>query len=158
MSMTFTTDGLGGAGVIADLSLFGNITFEELGKKALTECRSTVEEETKSALRSSIQHPGDSELVNSVKSYEPTMTRDGEGVRLSCQPTGKSKSGNRYNTVSRGRPISKAVMNNDKAFWLEYGVAGRQPAHPWKDRAVNNIEPKVSDIIENVVAKELGAE
>lgn len=158
MSMTYDVSGFGGGRMIGDLSLFGNLTFEQMAKKALEEIRPDMEEGTKAALRSSIQHPGDSELVNSVKCFEPTMTRDGTGARMVCQPTGKSSSGNRYKTVSRGKSIEKPVRNNDKAFWLEYGVAGRQPARPWKDRATNSIEAKVVPKIEQAIAKELGAE
>lgn len=150
--------GLGGLGTLTDVSIFGDMTFEDIGKKALEECRETVVSETKAALRASIQHSGESELVNSVRSYEPIMTRNGEGVRLKCEPSGKSSSGNKYTTTNRGKSIKKPVRNNDKAFWLEYGVAGRQPKAPWKDRAMNNIEPKVTDIIENAVGKMLGAD
>lgn len=155
MSFTYEMEGLGGKS--ADLSIFGNLTFEQMAKKALNEVRSDVETGTKAALRSSIQHPGDSELVNSVTSYEPVMTRNGEGAKLKCQPTGRSKSGNRYNSRSHGRNTSHAVSNNDKAFWLEYGTV-KQPARPWKDRAINNIESKAVDKIEQSIAKELGAE
>lgn len=161
MSMTFDVHGFGRDGVSglnADLSLFGNLTFEEMAKKVLNECREDMESGTKAALQASVQHEGNSEMVNSVKCYEALMTRDGTGARMVCQPTGKSSSGNRYKTVSRGKSIEKPVRNNDKAFWLEYGVAGRQPARPWKDRAINSIEAKVVPKIEQAIAKELGAE
>ncbi|MBQ9567632.1 MAG: hypothetical protein IJR31_06110 [Lachnospiraceae bacterium] len=155
MSLTYEIEGL--SGTSADLSLFGDLTFEEMAKKALNEVRPEVEAGTKAALRTSIQHPGDSELVNSVKTFEPSMTGNGEGARLSCGFTGKSSSGNRYHTVSRGRSTTKPVLNSDKAFWLEYGVAGRQPARPWKDRAISSVESKVTGKIEQAISKELGA-
>ena len=150
--------GYGGVGVSSDLTLFGGKTFEEMGKKALKEVMPDMEEATKSALRSSIKHSGESSLVNSVKCFEPSMTRDGEGVKLVCQPTGKDKSGNRYKTKSHGKSANHLVYNNDKAFWLEYGVAGRQPAHPWKDRALNSDESRAMPKIQNAIEKELGAE
>ena len=50
------------------------------------------------------------------------------------------------------------VYNNDKAFWLEYGVAGRQPARPWQSKALNNAEAKVLPKIQQTIEKELGAE
>ena len=158
MGFTMETEGFGHFGVGADLSIFGDMTFEEIGKKALTEVMPDMESSTKAALRLSVKHSGESELVNSVKCYEPTMTKDNEGLRLVCQPTGKSTSGNRYHTTSRGKPVTKAVTNNDKAFWLEYGVAGRQAAHPWKDRALADAEAKVMPKIERAIEKELGAE
>lgn len=157
MSMTFETEGFGG-GMGGFAGIFGDLTFEDMAKKALTEVKPDMESGTKAALRNSIQHPGDSELVNSVKCYDPVMTRDGEGAKLICQPTGRSSSGNRYSTKSHGKMRSHAVYNNDKAFWLEYGVAGRQAAHPWKDRATNDIEAKVTPKIEQSIEKQLGAE
>ncbi|MBP5309633.1 MAG: hypothetical protein J6Z05_03305 [Lachnospiraceae bacterium] len=154
--MSFSYDMEGFDGVGASLSIFGSLTFEQMAKKALNEVRPEVESATKTALRESVHHSGESEMVNSVKSFDPTMTRDGEGARLACMPTGKSSSGNRYNTKSHGRTTSKAVNNNDKAFWLEYGNV-HQAARPWRDRAYGNIE-KLADKIENTVAKELGAD
>lgn len=150
--------GHGGIGLGTDLSLFEGISFEEMGKKALKEVMPDIEDATKSALRVSVQHPGDSNLVNSVKCYEPSMTRDNEGVKLVCQPTGRDKSGNRYKTQSHGATRDHLVYNNDKAFWLEYGVAGRQPARPWQSKALNNAEAKVLPKIQQTIEKELGAE
>jgi len=150
--------GFGGIGLDTDLSLFEGVTFEEMGKKALKEVMSDMEDATKSALRASVKHPGDSNLVNSVKCYEPSMTRDGEGVRLVCQPHGKDKSGNHYKTQSHGKTRNHLVYNNDKAFWLEYGVAGRQPARPWQNRALNDAAEKALPKIQQSIEKELGAE
>ena len=155
MSFTYEMEDFGG--MSADVSIFGNLTFEEMAKKVLNEVRPDAETATKSALRASIKHSGDSELVNSVRSYDPVMTRNGEGARLAVLPTGRAKSGNRYYATSRGKRVSHAVYNNDKAFWLEYGTVN-QPARPWQDRAYGMLDSKVSDKIEQVVAKELGAE
>lgn len=156
MSFNIDIEGFGGGD--ADLQLFGNLTFEGMAKKALNEVRPDVEAGTRAAVRASVQHPGDSQLVNSVKTYEPVMTRNGEGAKLSCAFSGKSASGNRYHTVSRGHATTKAVRNSDKAFWLEYGVAGRQPARPWRDRALKNIESKITPKIEKSIDQQLGAE
>ena len=158
MGFSYEYAGFGGVGVGADLSLFGGITFEDVGKKALKEVMPDVEEATRSAIRSSVKHSGESALVNSIKCYEPTMTRDNEGVKLVCQPTGKDKSGNHYKSQSHGKTRNHLVYNNDKAFWLEYGVAGRQPAHPWKDKALNNAESRAFPKIQSIIEKELGAE
>lgn len=160
MGFSIETEGFGhgGVGLGTDLSLFEGVTFEEMGKKAMKEVMPDVEDATKSALRASIKHSGDSNLVNSVKCYEPSMTRDNEGVRLVCQPTGRDKSGNRYKTQSHGKTSNHLVSNNDKAFWLEYGVAGRQAAQPWQSKALNNAEAKVLPKIQQSIEKELGAE
>lgn len=151
MSMTYEMEGFGGRS--ADLSLFGDLTFEEMAKIALNEVRGDVESCTKAAVSASIRHSGPSELVSSIKSFDPVMTKDGTGVRLTCTFTGRSSSRNRYNNNGR----SHIVSNNDKAFWLEYGTV-KQPARPWRDRAVNNAEKIVSPKIEDSIAKTLGAE
>lgn len=158
MGFSYEYTGFSGIGVGTDLSLFGGLTFEDVGKKALKEVMPDMEEATRSAIRSSVKHSGESTLVNSVKCFEPTMTRDNEGVKLVCLPTGKDQSGNRYKTQSHGKTRSHLVYNNDKAFWLEYGVAGRQPAHPWQDKALNNAESKALPKIQSIIEKELGAE
>jgi len=144
-------------GFSADLTLLGDVTFEQLSKKALTEVMPDVLNATKEAIRSSVKHSGESELVDSVKCFEPRMTKDGEGASITCMPTGKSKSGNSYHTVSRGRDRVMNVNNNDKAFWLEYGTV-KQPAAPWKDRAINSAEEKATRKIQEVIERELGAE
>lgn len=150
--MTFDFQGLGSG----DLTLFGGIGFEGIATKALEAVKEDMAEGTKKALRQSISHSGESELVNSVKCYKPTMTRNGEGAKLVCQPSGRSKSGNTYNRHNTKTGKNAAVYNNDKAFWLEYGRHG-QDAKPWKDRAISSIEPTVDQKIEQIVAKELGA-
>ncbi len=152
MSFEYSYSGFGGSGGI-DLTLLPNKTFDEIAKNALETVRPDVESATKEALRGSIQHSGASELVSSVKCFEPRMTRNKEGAVISCQPTGSASSGNRYNNQGR----SHKVHNNDKAFWLEYGNA-HQDARPWKDRAVNKAESRSMSKLEDAIAKELGAE
>lgn len=154
--MSFTTQ-YEGFSRSNDLTLFGGITFEQLGKKALSEVMPDVLNATKDAIRGSVKHSGDSELVRSVKCYEPRMTKNGEGACITCMPTGKSKSGNSYHTVSRGHDRVMSVNNNDKAFWLEYGTV-KQPATPWKDRAINSAEGKATQKIQQIIERELGAE
>lgn len=137
----------------SDLTLFPGKTFEQISKSALETVMPDVESATKDALRGSIQHSGSSELVGSVKCFEPRMTKNGEGAVISCQPTGSASSGNRYNNQGR----SHKVYNNDKAFWLEYGNS-HQDARPWKDRAINTAESRAMSKLEDAIAKELGAE
>lgn len=154
MSFSYSAEGF--KGTSTGLYLW-DFTFEDMAKKALNEVRPEIETETRSALRTSVQHPGESDLVNSVKSYDPSKTKNGEGVCVKCLPTGRSKSGTRYKNHDRGRTVNKAVHNNDKAFWLEYGNS-HQSARPWRDRACNNAETKVLGKVEDIIAKELGAD
>ena len=154
MSFSYSTYGF--KGTSTGIYLW-DLTFEEVAKKALNEVRPEIEAETRDALRASVQHPGDSELVNSVRSYEPHQTKNGDGVCVKCLPTGRSSGKTYYYNHDRGRTVQKSVHNNDKAFWLEYGNA-HQNARPWRDRACNNAESRVTDKVENIIAKELGAE
>ncbi len=155
MSFTYEMHNLGYS---ADISLFGGETFETISEQMLNEVRPDVENEVKKAVKGSVGHPGDSELVNSTKTYDPHMTGDKTGARLHCSFAGKSKSGNYFNTVDRGKQRKKAVYNSDKAFWLEYGVAGRQAPKPWQDRAYRNVEAKVYPKLEKSFEKIVGAE
>ena len=139
-------------------SFFGYLDFESISKEMLNEAKEDIVKGVKAAVRQSVKHTGDSELVNSVKAYEPHMTSDGTGAVLSCTFSGKSTSGNTYTTTDRGRTRVKPVLNSDKAFWLEYGVAGRQAAAPWRDRAMNSIEPKIVPKMQRKFEKEMGAE
>ena len=148
MSFTVKTEGFNG-----ELSLLGENAFEDIAKKALNDIRADVESITKSAVRASVKHSGESELVNSVRTYNPTMTRDNYGAKLHCGFSGRSSSGNRYNNNGRDH----AVYNNDKAFWLEYGTV-KQAARPWRDRASNNIDARVTPKMEQTLFKELGVE
>ncbi len=150
--------GYGGIGVSTDISLFGDLTFEDMGRKACREVMPDMEDSTKTALRASVKHSGESNLVNSVKCFEPTMTKDGEGVKLVCQPCGRDSRSNHYTSKSHGKMRSHLVHNNDKAFWLEYGVAGRQAAHPWQSRAINSANAKVYPKIQQSIEKQLAAE
>ena len=54
MSMTYDMEGFNGRS--ADLSLFGDLTFEEMAKKALNEVREDVESCTRAAVSASVRH------------------------------------------------------------------------------------------------------
>ena len=98
MSLEYSMDG-------TDTGVFFDFQFEDIAKKALNEVRPEIESETKAALRMSVQHSGDSELVNSIKSYEPSATRNGEGVCVKCLPTGRSSGKTHYYNHDRGKTV-----------------------------------------------------
>ena len=136
---------------------FDSFKFENISKKILEKVKPELEQAVKTSVRQSVKHDGDSELVNSVTTYEPRMTRDGTAASINCTFSGKSSSGNHYNTTDRGRARVKPVLNSDKAFWLEYGRDGQNPA-PWKDRALNNAEGKLVPQIQTELEEIMGAE
>ncbi len=125
--------------------------FEEVAPKILEDAAPILLESTKTALRSVIKHPGDSELVNSVKSSKPKVTNT-DACIVACYPTGYSK--NTYTKGSRKYPVTNAA----KAFWLEYGVAGRQPARPWRDKANNARKAEIESTMQKKYNELMGAE
>ena len=132
--------------------------FEEIAGKAIDTVRNDVAEGVKNAVKASISHSGPSELLDSVRTYKPEMTKDKSGMKIRCTFSGNSQSGHTYNTTSRGKPRKKKVSNANKAFWLEYGVAGRQAPKPWQDRAVNSIEAKVTEKIQAEIERIMEAD
>ena len=134
------------------LDVFGH-QFKDITPEILKEASPILLESTKSALRQSIQHPGDSELVNSVVEGEPKVFED--AAIISCYPKGNSKQEvHTYNRGKRKYPVS----NGAKAFWLEYGVAGRQPARPWQDKATNGRADEINQKMQEKLNEIMGAE
>ena len=133
--------------------LFLEKNFRDLAPQILEEISPILQESTKNALRQSIQHPGESELVDSIVIGKPKMFID--AALISAYPKGYSvESGNYY---YKGRRM-RTVTNGAKAFWLEYGVAGRQPARPWQDRAVNSQSDRITNAMQDKYNELMGAE
>lgn len=103
---------------------------------------------TKRALQSVIKG-GRGEVVNSVKETEPKRATNGAFIGH-IRPTGTS-------TVrsDNGKPRKQPVRNMAIAAYLEYGVAGRQPARPWAQRATNEAEGRVSETLAEVFTAEM---
>ncbi len=116
------------------------MNFETLAPQMLEEVAPLLEESTKTAIRSVIGHPGDSDLVNSVKASKPKLTKT-DACIVNVTPRGSSKN-SYYGGDGKGGKSSRKypVSNGLKAVWLEYGVAGRQPAKPWREQAVRGCE------------------
>lgn len=107
--------------------------FEKIAPEMLNAAAPILVDSTKSALQSVIKHPGDSELVNSIKARKPKITKT-DACILNVVPTGVSK--NMHHWWRTG--VTKyPVTNVLKAIWLQYGVSGRMPAKPWLFKAKN---------------------
>ena len=162
MSFEYDIQGIGGKS--ADLSIFGDITFEDLTTKMLEAVTDKAVTTVKDCLKSSIKHSGSSELVESVSASKTYKLMDGSGAGVTISPKGKRSKASTYKTSRKdsshknGGTRDRAVSNHDVAFWLEYGVAGRQPAHPWQDRAYRRVEDVVTPLLESEMSKVLGAE
>lgn len=110
--------------------------FDSLAKDMLNEVKPILKESTQNAMRAVVQHSGDSDMINSVKASNPKKTST-DAYIVNVGPSGYSE-----NTFNRGSKQYK-VTNAAKAIWLQYGVAGRQPARDWLTHSVNSCEEEV---------------
>jgi hypothetical protein len=130
-----------------------NIDFDDIAESALKEAAPILKASMESAVRTSVEHDGDSELVNSIKCASPKKSRNNAWI-LNCGPSGYSKT-KVYNSKKSKRqyPVSNAL----KAIWKEYGIAGRQPARPFLAKATNDAKENVYNIIQNKFDEKTGA-
>jgi len=63
-----------------DLDNLFNVDFDELAEEALAEAVPVLERSMKAAVQSSIEHSGDSELVQSIKANKPKKSRNGAWI------------------------------------------------------------------------------
>lgn len=113
---------------------------EDLCKQMIDSAAPIMEESMKKEMRSVIQHSGDSDLVDSVKTSKAKKAKNGAIIAFTG-PKGNSKN-HYYRNGKRDRKIP--VNNVLKAIWLNYGRVG-QPARPFLTKAVNNAHQKVME-------------
>lgn len=117
-----------------------DVDAEDLCKQMIDSAAPIMEESMKKEMRSVIQHSGDSELVDSVKTSKAKKAKNGAIIAFTG-PKGNSKN-YYYRNGKKGRKIP--VSNVLKAIWLNYGRVG-QPARPFLTKAVNNAHQKVME-------------
>ena len=117
-----------------------DVDAEDLCKQMIDSAAPIMEESMKKEMRSVIQHSGDSELVDSVKTSKAKRAKNGAIIAFTS-PKGNSKN-YYYRNGKKGRKIP--VSNVLKAIWLNYGRVG-QPARPFLTKAVNNAHQKVME-------------
>ena len=135
-----------------DINDLFNIDFDEIAEESLAEAAPVLERSMKKAVQSSIEHTGDSELINSIKASKPKKTRNGAWL-ICVTPKGYSKV--KVYHAKKGRrtyPVSNAL----KAIWKEYGIAGRQPPKPFLAKAANEASNEVYDIIQKNFDRKAG--
>ena len=115
-----------------------DVDAEDLCKQMIDSAAPIMEESMKKEMRSVIQHSGDSELVDSVKTSKAKKAKNGAIIAFTG-PKGNSKN-YYYRNGKKDRRIQ--VSNVLKAIWLNYGRVG-QPARPFLTKAVNNAHQKV---------------
>ena len=133
-------------GVQSDL--FESFEFGPIAMKALNAAAPIQIQATQAALRSAAKDGG-GRMVASVKANAPKKASNGAYI-VHVRPTGTDST--RSDT---GGTRSVPVRNMAKAAYLEYGVAGRQPARPWAQSATSNAQGKVDQILEQTITEEV---
>ena len=128
-----------------------DVDAEDLCKQMIDSAAPIMEESMKKEMRSVIQHSGDSELVDSVKTSKAKKAKNGAIIAF-IGPKGNSKN-YYYRNGKKGRKIP--VSNVLKAIWLNYGRVG-QPARPFLTKAVNNAHQKVMEKMQQTYDQLMG--
>ena len=128
-----------------------DVDAEDLCKQMIDSAAPIMEESMKKEMRSVIQHSGDSELVDSVKTSKAKRAKNGAIIAFTS-PKGNSKN-YYYRNGKKGRKIP--VSNVLKAIWLNYGRVG-QPARPFLTKAVNNAHQKVMEKMQQTYDQLMG--
>lgn len=131
--------------------------FDILAEEMLTESAPIYKDSIQKSMKSSLIHDGESEMVDSVKASKPKKCNNGAWI-VRIGPTGNSKhvyvvkNGHGQRT-KRTYPVSNIL----KAIWKEYGIAGRQAARPWLQKAKNDAQQEIMDRMQEVYNKKVGA-
>lgn len=134
--------------------------FDEIAEEILTETAPVLEESMKKEVRGTIQHEGDSELVDSLTASKPKKTKNGDAWIVNVSPKGYSST-KKYTAVSKnGRKTHRKypVSNALKAIWKEYGIPGRQPPRPFLQRSTNGARGAVIRKAQEIFNRKVGAE
>lgn len=133
--------------------------FDDIAQEALTEVSPILVESTRKAVKEAVKHTGDSELANSIKAKKPKKIKDGSGWIVDVVPTGNSSEQHTYTANKNSVTKRKCPVTNVlKAIWLEYGIAGRQPAHPFLAKATNSAKESSIKAIQDIYKTKVGAE
>ena len=128
-----------------------DVDADDLCKQMIDSAAPIMEESMKKEMRSVIQHSGDSELVDSVKTSKAKKAKNGAIIAFTG-PKGNSKN-YYYRNGKKDRRIQ--VSNVLKAIWLNYGRVG-QPARPFLTKAVNNAHQKVMEKMQQTYDQLMG--
>lgn len=135
-----------------------NTDFNEIAKAALSEAVPILEKSMKNEVKKVIQHSGESELVDSLKSGKPKKTKTDAWI-VNVTPKGYSDTKVFTAVDSKGRKTHRKypVSNALKAIWKEYGIPGRQPPKPFLTSAANGAKAAVLQKIQEVYNRKVGA-
>lgn len=132
--------------------------FDEIAEEALKEAVPILEKTMKAEVKKTIQHDGDSELVNSFKASKPKKTKTDAWI-ANVNPKGYSST-KVYTVNSKGFKKNRKypVSNALKAIWKEYGIPGRQAAKPFITASVNASKMEIMRRMQEVYNRKVGAD
>lgn len=138
---------------MADLKVYDDdaldifdISFDDVAQEALEQAAPVLETRMKATARSAVMHPGESDMVNSIKASAVKKSKNGAWI-VNVGPRGYSNhTFNRGHDSKRTYPVSNAL----KAIWKEYGIPGRQAAQPFISTAAAQTENQIHDIMQRV--------
>ena len=134
----------------ADLEGMWTIEFDDIAEEALTQSIPILEGTMRSAAAASVNHEGESDMVNSIKGSKPKKVTATDCWIVNVGPRGYGTS--KYTAKDKhGRKTNRKykVSNALKAIWKEYGIPGHQQAQPFMQKAANQARPRVEKIIED---------
>ena len=121
--------------------------FDDIAKRALEETAPELEKAVKRTMRSSVQHTGESEMVNSIRTSKPKKTKTDAWI-CNVYPSGYSH--NYYCRDTGGKKVRRYPVSNAlKAIWMEYGRTGQQ-ARPWLAPAVASCHDKILTRVQKI--------
>ncbi len=130
--------------------------FDDIAKEALEETIPILESSMKNAVQKSIQHSGESELIESMKASKPKKTKTDAWI---ATVTPKGYSTTKVYTVNGKKSKRKYKISNAlKAIWKEYGIPGRQPARPFIASATNSVKHEINEKMQELYNRKVGAE
>lgn len=140
----------------ADLEGMWSISFDEIAENALNDAIPILENTMRSAASASVKHPGESDMVNSIKGSKPKKSASTDCWIVNVGPRGYSDH-KYYAQDKRGRKTYRKykVSNALKAIWKEYGIPGHQDAQPFMQKATNAAQSRIEKIIEDAFNKEI---
>lgn len=134
-----------------------NTDFDEICEEALKESAPFMKDSMIKSMKKTVQHEGDSEMIESVKASKPRKTKTDAWI-VNIGPSGYSKMKKYYAKSGKGVKTSRQypVSNALKAIWKEYGIAGRQEPQPFLTRATNEAQNAVNRKIQEVYDRKTG--
>ena len=119
--------------------------FGELIRNASDETLKAIVDETspelvksmQQSIKGQIKHPGESNLVNSIKATKAKATKT-DAIMSFVRPTGTDST--RSDTGGRR---SKPIRNMEKAIYMNYGTA-KEAARPWLESAVSKVDSAIT--------------